>query len=102
MTLALRTRTVPGSILNHPVDDADDDDFDINDPWRDLGVSGLICAENDNEPVTSDDDEDAGLGEDDDLDATDPNADGDDEWDENDFAESGGLIPGVDPDTDTI
>jgi hypothetical protein len=98
----LRTSGVPGSILNHPADDQDDDDFDPNCPWRDLGVAGNLTSEADDDTLSADDDEDAGLGEDDDLDAIDPNADNDDEWDENDFAESGGLIPGVDPDTDTV
>lgn len=77
---------IPGSILSHPIDDTDDDDFDIN--WHDIGGEAGSARMN-KEPINADDL--PGNGDEDSEDSfdwsdADPNYDpADDDWVESDF-----------------
>lgn len=76
-----RNSTVRGSILSHPEDDFEDEEYDLG------GEGGYaqqsVYSEDDSDERS---DEDAGLSENDDFGATDPDADGDDDWDEDEFS----------------
>jgi hypothetical protein len=73
---------IPGSILNHPVDD-EYDDFDPE--WHEVGGEGYSAnLEDDSDDFDDRLDEDERTGPDD-PDALDPDSPIEDDWDEDDF-----------------